>query len=216
MENHFANGPLLGKVTDNQDPDNLAKVKVLLSTMGESIQTDWIPVMSMYATNKCGSLFIPEVDDQVLVAFIGDNPNRGVVLGSVWNETNLPPETGENTASDLNKDGENNLRFIKSRSGHMIIFDDKSGEEKLQIINADAKTRFEFLTKDKLLSIKTDKGFVLSAKGGISIKAKECKFVITKGLKIEAGDIELKSTSKDVKIKASNSIALEGGTIKLN
>ena len=216
MEHHFATSPILGKVTDNQDPDKLARVKVLVSVMGEDIETDWIPVMSMYASTTCGALFIPEVDDQVLVAFMGDNPNRGVVLGSVWHENQLPPETQENSASDLNKDGENNLRFIKSRSGNMIIMDDKSGEEKLQIINADGKTRFEFLTKDKLLSIKTDKGFYLSAKQGISIEAKECKFLIKKGLKIEAGDIAMTSKSADVKIKASNAVAIEGSAIKLN
>lgn len=216
MNNYYFSGPVLGTVTDNQDPDNLARVKVMVFILGNSVITDWIPVMSLYASSDCGAFFLPEVNDQVVVAFLGDNPDSGVVLGSIWNIALLPPSTGENFQADFNMNGENSLHFIKSRSGHMIIMDDSSGAEKLQIISADGGTRFEFLAKSKKLSLKTDKGFVLSAKGGMSIKAKECKFKIDKGLKIEANGIVMESTGKDLKIKASSAVSLEGGQIKLN
>ena len=184
--------------------------------MGSSIETNWIPVVTPYGNSKCGAFFLPENGDIVVVTFMGDNPNFGIVLGGVWSSSQPPPETGENTGSDLNKDGENNLRFIKSRSGNQIIFDDKDGEEKIQILSSDAKTRFEMLSKDEMIKIETDKDISINAKGKFAIEAEEGVLKFSKGLKLTADEIAIESSSKDVKIKASQNIALEGSTIKLN
>ena len=213
-ENNFY-GLLYGKVLDNADPDNMGRVKVLLETLGDAVETNWIPVLSLYASSECGAFFLPEIDDQVVVGFIADNPGQGIVIGGVWSDSQTPPETGENTGSDLNKDGENNLRFIKSRSGNMIIFDDKDGEEKLQILASGAQTRFEYLAQDEVLNIETDVDLKLISKGKLSIEAETGEFKFSKGLKIEAGGISIES-SKAVKAVASQDMAIEGSMIKLN
>ncbi|MBN2440170.1 MAG: rhs element Vgr protein [Spirochaetales bacterium] len=216
MGTFFQNGPIYGIVTDNADPDGLGRVKVKLSVLGEDIETNWIPVMTLYASSECGAFFLPEIDDQVVVAFLNDNPEQGVVLGSVWSENALPPETGENTGSDLNQDDENNLKFIKSRSGHQIILDDKDGEEKIQILAADGATRFEFLAKDELINIETDKDLRISAGGKLSIEAEEGEFTFDKGLKIEADKIAEESKSKNIESIASQSMQVEGSSVKIN
>ena len=105
----------LGVVTDNKDPDKLGRIKVSFKVFGDSVETDWIPVMSLYATKDCGAYFIPEVKDQVVVAFFGDSSEQGVVLGSIWNNNNKPPKTEENSGSDLNQDGDNNLEVYKKQ-----------------------------------------------------------------------------------------------------
>jgi uncharacterized protein involved in type VI secretion and phage assembly len=209
-------GPVYGKVTANQDPDALGRVKVIVDTMGEAIETDWIPVMQLYGSSEVGAFFIPEVDDIVLVTFMANNSKMGVVLGGVYTASQLPPETGENTASDVNQDGENNLRFIKSRSGHMLIFDDKSGEEKIQIISHDGNTRFEFLAADEMLNIETDKDLRVSAKGKLAITAEEGEFTFEKALKIEGDAISFEAKGKDLSAKAGQNITLEGTSVILN
>lgn len=209
-------GPFIGKVTDNEDPDKLGRAKAVVEFMGDTIETDWIPVMTLYGTAECGAYFMPEVDDQVLVGFFGDTPDKGIILGSMWSDTQVPPETGENTASDLNQDGENNLRFIKSRSGHQIIFDDKDGEEKIQILAAEAKSRVEFLAKDKLLNFETDKDMAIKTKGKLGMEAEEGEFKFQKNLKIDADGVKIESSGQDIEIKASINLSVEGTTIKLN
>ncbi|MCP4136617.1 MAG: rhs element Vgr protein [bacterium] len=209
-------GPIVGKISDNQDPDNLGRVKVKLEELGDGMETNWIPILTPYGNSECGAFFLPEVDDVVVVTFIGDNPGSGIVIGGVWTDQQVPPETGENSGSDLNKDGENNLRFIKSRSGHQIIFDDKDGEEKIQILASDGATRYEFLAADEMINIETDVDLVISAKGKLAIEAEEGEIAFDKGFKVEVDELAVESKSAAVKIKASQNITLEGANIKLN
>lgn len=212
MDRQYIHGPLFGVVSDNNDPENLARVKVALDMWGENIITNWIPVLNFYG----GAFFIPEVGDQVIVAFTDDSSDHGIVLGGVWDNAHMPPETGENTASDLNQDGENNLRFIKSRSGHQIILDDKAGEEKIQIITGEGTTRFEFKKADETVNIETDVDINISATKKVTIEAEEVEFTTTKSLKVSAEELLLESTGKDVSITAGNNLALEGTGINLN
>ncbi|MBN1700205.1 MAG: rhs element Vgr protein [Spirochaetales bacterium] len=216
MNNYYQYGAVLGIVTDNEDPDGLGRVKVKLPHIGDEVETDWIPVMTAYASPECGAFILPEIDDQVVIGFLGDCPDRPIVLGSIWSANRKPPETGENTASDLNSDGENNLKFIKSRSGHQIILDDKDGEEKIQILAADGKTRFEFLSGDTTINIETDKDLRISASGKLGIEAEEGEFTFKKGLKIEADGLTAETKSKDIEIKASRNMTIKGSTVKIN
>jgi uncharacterized protein involved in type VI secretion and phage assembly len=209
-------GIYFGKVTDNKDDDKLGRVKVKIDMLCEDAQTDWIPVMALYGSKECGAFFIPEKDDEVVVTFMDGNPSLGVVIGSVWNNDQKPPETKENSGSDLNKDGKNNMRFIKSRSEHMIIMDDKDGEEKLQIIAAGGKTRIEYLKKDKKMNIKTDVDLKISAEKKLTIKAEEMEIKVDKTLKIKGDSVSMEAKSSDVEIKASTNLTLEGSTVKLN
>jgi phage baseplate assembly protein V len=118
-----------GIVSDNQDPDEMGRIKVELKITGDETVSDWLPVLSLYASKDTGAFWLPEIGDQVLAAFFDEELSKGVVLGSVWTEENPPPESEENSGADKNKDGENNLRFIRSRAGSRIIMDDKDGDE---------------------------------------------------------------------------------------
>lgn len=216
MSIHFK--PLtIGIVTDNQDPDQKGRVKVGLKAVGEEYESSWLPVTTLYGSSDGGGVFfLPEVDDNVLVAFTGTNPDNGYILGTVWTDDIPPPESEENSDADLNGDGDNNIRFIKSRAGQMLIFDDTSDEEKLQILGKEAQSRIEMLVADELINIETDKDMIISAKGKLAFEADECEMTIDKEFKLEADSILMESSSKDIEVKASNNLALEGTTVKLN
>ena len=68
--------------------------------------------MTKLAGNLRGFYFLPEVDDEVLVAFEQGDARFPYVVGALWNGKDAPPEK--------NDDGQNNVRAIKSRSGHVI------------------------------------------------------------------------------------------------
>lgn len=207
-----AGGLVFAVVSNNQDPEKRGRVKVQYSGMGDQMESDWLDVANLYS----GAFFVPEVSDQVVVAFPGGKMSGGVILGCVWSSNRKPPETKENSASDLNGDGENNLKFLKSRSGQMIILDDKDGEEKVQIISPQKKSRFEFLTKEKKINIESEENIVLEAAKNLNVSAQKGTMKFDKELNIEAKSVKIESKSNNINFKAGKNIEIKGTSVKLN
>ena len=116
-------------VVDNKDPDNLGRVMVSLPwapDLGVEPYAAWARLATLMAGNKRGTLFIPEVNDEVLVAFQGGDPGRPIVIGALWNGRNLPPQ-----ATD--RSGHNNLKSIVTRNGVTLEFSDDTGVEALSL-----------------------------------------------------------------------------------
>ena len=97
-----------------------------------------------------GMFFLPEKNDEVLVAFEQGDITRLMFLGALWNGEDKPPEA--------NSDGQNNLRLIKSRSGHSVRFDDSDGGEKIEIIDKSGENSLTIDTKSNTISIKSSQG----------------------------------------------------------
>lgn len=176
-------GVSVGIVTNNKDPEKLGRVKVKLPLRECQNETFWARVATLMAGNNMGSFFLPEVDDEVLVAFNDGDVRQPFIIGMLWNLKDKPPET--------NEDGKNNIRKIKSRNGHELIFHDEKSKEKL--------------------TIKTPKGHIItlddSGSGEIEIKDKSGKNKIT----INSGSNEINLTS-DAKINIksqSNTISID-------
>jgi uncharacterized protein involved in type VI secretion and phage assembly len=127
---HRLHGVYPALVTDVQDPDGQGRVQIQLPFVNgddEPAATAWARLATFMAGNERGSWFIPEVDDEVLVAFVAGDPRRPVVIGGIWNGRDAPPEQ---------MDADNNLRSVTSRSGHRLLFDDTIGAEKVLIETA--------------------------------------------------------------------------------
>lgn len=110
----------IATVVDNADPEGLGRVRVqMLWQRSKGQQTDWIRVMTGDAGNSGqvsknrGSVFIPEIGDQVMVGFRYNDPNRPFVLGSLFHG-----QIAEGGGKD------NSLKAIKTRSGHTLEFND--------------------------------------------------------------------------------------------
>lgn len=119
-------------VTDVADPDNQGRVKIKLPWVGEAdgeAAQAWARLATMMAGNDRGTWFIPEVDDEVLISFMAGDPRHPVVLGSLWNGQDAPPES-------MDGSGENNLRTIKTESGHVLQFDDTQGATKITVTSS--------------------------------------------------------------------------------
>jgi uncharacterized protein involved in type VI secretion and phage assembly len=204
----------LAKVTDNQDPDNLGRVRI--SRMGdEEGATDWIPVLMPCAGNGSGFFLLPETGSQVLALALDGCETRQVVIGGLYSESAQPPQTGGNTEADLNKDGKNSLRFFKSRSESMIIFDDTDGAEKLQIIAPGGSSRLEFLLPEEKISLVTEHDAHISAKGELRIQAQSIRLESKKG--ISAGGDEISFAAKsEMNLRAGKDLTVKGLSIALN
>ncbi len=192
-------GVVIAIVTNNKDPDGLARVKLKFPWLGEASdkESNWARIATFMAGNERGSYFIPEIDDEVLVAFENGDINYPYVLGALWN--------GKDKTTENNENGKNDIRSITSRSGHKITLNDKEGEEIVEIIDKSKKRRITFKVKEKLLeifneeesgeikiyskgkiTIESDNSIDLIAKKDINLSAKE-------NLLIEANNITTKS-----------------------
>jgi uncharacterized protein involved in type VI secretion and phage assembly len=114
-------------VTDIKDPDGQGRVRVRLpwspDAGGQSYEA-WARLATLMAGNNRGSWFVPDVDDEVLVAFEGGNPRRPYVVGALWNGRDAPPESMDGA-------GNNYIKSIRSRNGVKITLDDTDGQEQL-------------------------------------------------------------------------------------
>ncbi len=121
----------IATVLSNEDPKKKGRVQVQFQWQSGAMKTSWIRVMSPDAgkSDKVGVnrgvVFIPEKDDQVMVGFRYNDPNRPFVMGSMFSGT-----TGAG-GSDANK-----IKSITTRSGSTIVFDDDSNDGSITITDA--------------------------------------------------------------------------------
>lgn len=195
-------GVVIGIVTNNKDPDNYGRIKLKFPWFSDEDESEWARVASLMAGENRGVMFLPEVDDEVLVAFEQGDFRRPYVIGALWNGVDVLPEEFEN-------DGKNNIRFIKSRSGHIIKLDDTDGSEKIEIIDKTGLNSFVIDTAENTITITVDKDIKLEApQGKISLNAQDIEITSSAATKVESG--------ADLDLKASGNANVEGAAINLN
>jgi uncharacterized protein involved in type VI secretion and phage assembly len=192
-------GVTTAKVTDNEDPEGLGRVKVTYPFRDSSDESYWARIATEMASKDYGTFFLPEVGDEVLVAFEDGDIRHPFVVGSLYNGKRKPPQSNGN--------GNNDVREIKSRSGHVLDFDDTKNSEKITIetsgghtITLDDSTGSEKVTiedKSGSNSVTMD-----STKGEVSVSAGDT-------LSLSAKTIEL-SADKEVKIDAKSKVQMSG------
>jgi uncharacterized protein involved in type VI secretion and phage assembly len=114
-------------VTDIADPDSQGRVKITLPWApdpGGGQYSAWARLATLMGGNNRGSWFIPDMDDEVLVAFEGGDPRRPYVVGGLWNGSDAPP-------ASMDGAGRNPLKVLRSRNGVKITLDDSDGQEQL-------------------------------------------------------------------------------------
>lgn len=149
---------LVGIVTDNEDPEGWGRVKVKFPTLTEDHASNWARVVAIGAGNSRGFDCLPEINDEVLVAFEHGDIHRPYVIGGVWNGKDQPPEAVNNSVQD----GKVRLRTLKTRAGHQIQFSDDDRGGNIHIKTAGGQ---EIHLND------SDGGIQISAKTMVTIAA---------------------------------------------
>ena len=122
-------GVFPAQVLDIKDPDNQGRVKITLPWSPDANggrYEAWARLATLFGGNNRGSWFVPDVDDEVLVAFEHGDARRPYVLGGLWNGRDKPPETMDGA-------GKNFKKVLCSRNGVKVTLDDHDGQETLQL-----------------------------------------------------------------------------------
>jgi uncharacterized protein involved in type VI secretion and phage assembly len=194
MAENGSNGIVVGVVTSLEDPEGLGRVQVRYPHLNDE-QSDWAKLVSLMAGPERGTFFRPEVDDEVLVGLEHGDYRRPYILGALWNQKDKPP-------ADDGKAKDNNWRFIKSRSGHIVKLDDTRGKEKIEILDKDGQRQVVLDSANGEIQVTCTRGNVkVSAKAG--------------SVTIEARDITIKS-SGNMTLDAQATMTIKGKLVKIN
>jgi uncharacterized protein involved in type VI secretion and phage assembly len=258
-------GLVIGLVTNNKDPDKLGRIKVKFPWLSDTVESWWARLCYPMAGKKRGFWWIPEIDDEVLIGFEHGDVRFPYVVGSLYNGKDIPPIIDDITSTyagedykdpggdykkgggdftlpaggrDHNEDGADDLRFIRTRSGHILAFDDKGGQESITLTDMTGKHSISISCKDKRIYINSadgdvhitaDKNIILGAGKNIVFHAManieahaeadwdahiqgDSKSVVDGKLTEEVGSsIEVKAGTS-IKFKAGTSWDSESGT----
>lgn len=194
-------GVVVGVVTNNQDPEKMGRVKLRFPWLSDADESNWARVAAPMAGGGRGVYFLPEVDDEVLVAFEQGDVRFPYVVGSLWNGKDVPPAA--------NDDGKNNVRVIKSRSGHVIRLTDQDGKEMIEVIDKSEKNSIRIDTSKNTITITADMNIVLSAtQGKIKLDALE--------IEVKAGTNVLVEAGAKLDLKATAQATLKGAIVNIN
>lgn len=244
-DNQRVTGFVQGVVVENNNSDFKGMVKVEF-TVWESGKNmcEWVKILSPYAGAAYGVYCVPEIDEVVLVGFIGGSLKRPFLLGSLY------PSSADMVNESF--DDKNLLKHIKTKSGVDILINEEDGKqtvtlttpkgsmivvddenESCKISDKNGKNKIELDYKGGAVSIEAEKTLTLKAgstqfsmdgnAGNIELKGtkiamsadNEIGIKATAALKMEGAQTELKGQAQ-VNVQASGSLALKGAMVQLN
>jgi uncharacterized protein involved in type VI secretion and phage assembly len=174
--------------------------------MSEDAESDWARVAAPGAGPEAGFIALPDVDDEVLVAFEHGDFSRPYILGGMWNgQHKLPPETEAAASGEIPL-----VRTWHSRTGHLIAMHDNS-DNKIEIVTQGGH---------KIIMDDAGKKIEISSSGGLKITLDDNSSQVA----VESGStVEIKASSNmkleaggNLDIEASGQVNIKGAMVNLN
>ena len=186
-------------VVDNKDERNLGRIRVQFpwqKVQDDKMMSPWLRIAVPYGGNIKGHLFIPEIGEEVMVGFEMDNAERPYIIGALYNGGKGKPDE-EWAASKEDKGTSNNIKAIRTRNGHTILFNDRGDAGVIEIYDNKNNTYHITLSADdKKITIYSAGDIEINADGSISMTAKD-------NVNIKANSNVSVNADKEVTIQAS-------------
>jgi uncharacterized protein involved in type VI secretion and phage assembly len=187
---------VVATVTDVNDPEQAGRVKIALPWLSDDHVSDWARTVQPGAGKDRGWMVLPEVGDEVLVAFEQGDLRRPYVLGGLFNGKDTP-NTGGIALVD-GSSGAVNRRSMISRKGHRIDLQDEDGKtEGITLTSTGDKVQLVLDHTGTKVTVHSD--------GTVLIEGKQ-------GVVVDAGSSTLDLKGTDIKLTATSGISLDGGT----
>lgn len=208
-------GLQIGVVTKLKDGDEHEfRIQVHLPIIAKQDEGIWCRVSTLDAGNKRGTFFLPEIGDEVIVGFLNEDPNHGVVLGMLNSSAKPAP---------LEADDKNHEKGIVTRSDMRILFNDDKKSLNIstpagKLISLDEKAGVITLSDEHKNSIKMDKnGITIETKGDLKINAEKNIQMAAKMNAETKADLEFKAEgSVQAELSSGAMAVIKGGVVKIN
>jgi phage protein D len=188
-------GVVIGRVSDIRDPDGLGRVRLVFPWLSDEFVSDWARTVQVGAGNGRGALLVPEVGDEVLVAFEQGSFQRPYVLGGLHNGVDACP-TGDVPLIDANS-GAVDRRAYVSRTGHTVeMLETAAGAQGIRVRTGDGKVELHLDQRETSVVVHSD--------GTVTIEAGN-------GVTINAGNGTLRLEGKDVTVSGKSGVTVDGG-----
>jgi phage protein D len=201
----------------SEDPEALDRIQIKLPALKSASDETllWARYAAPYASAGAGLMLLPEIDDEIVVAFLDEDPTAPVILGSLHNPTAARPASVA--------DEKNNVKVFQSRSGLKITFDEEKKSIAVETpgknsITLDDDAKSIKLTDQHGNSVALDSsGITLNSASDVTIKATgKVTISATADAKMSGANVEL---SGDVGLKATGGASAEvsaGGQTKIS
>jgi uncharacterized protein involved in type VI secretion and phage assembly len=217
-------GVVVAIVTNNKDPDDLLRVKLKFPWLADDYESDGARIVQLGAGAERGSVVVPEVNDEVLVAFDHGDLRRPYVLGGVYNGRDRP-HLGPG-ATVVAGDGSVNHRTVASRTHQTVALIDEAGKEGVTVVTGDGRQELALKAADRKITVTSEGDIEVTAKAGgkMTMDATgDIKVASNANVTIEAvGNVKVKATGNlalegaVVNVKATGPLTMSGNPIKLN
>jgi uncharacterized protein involved in type VI secretion and phage assembly len=203
---HTTPGVAIGVVTNINDPDKLGRVRVTFPWLDEQHESNWARVATPGAGKGRGFFAMPEVDDEVLVAFEHGDLNRPYVVGGLWNGKDKPP-------AEAVKGGKVAIRTLTTRAGHHISLHDDDGAGQVEIKTASHTIHLEDKGSGKI-TITSGGDLEISAKGGkLAITSSGVELASNSSLKLQANSSAELTANASLKVQANATMDVSANAV---
>jgi phage protein D len=185
---------IVTKHGENGQLDARGMVAVKIPALSETYESSWARVVSAGAAERRGWTLLPEVGDEVLVAFENGDLDRPYVLGGLFNGTDVPLDPW----SEIVQNGKVSRRVWASRTGMVVEFVEDGSKEFVQI-STNSRTQRVTLAQNG------EKGIEIVSEGPVKVVAKQ-------DATVEAASGAIKLSGKSVEIEAQTELKLTGGS----
>lgn len=180
----------------------LGRVKVRYPWMTDREESDWIAVAAPMAGNQCGAFFMPEENDQVLVAFSHGHVERSYILGALWSDAQKPP------GDDRQK------RQLTSRSGHSVTLDDTKDAELISIIDKSGKNKIVLDAKNSTITIECGGDLTIRSKGNLVLHSDKDVSIEGQKLTLDAKQ-KLAAKGSEVAVNGPGGVKINDGALEV-
>lgn len=214
-------GLQMGVVTAlENDPAGEDQIKVRLPLISPSEEGIWARLATLDAGKSRGTYFRPEIGDEVVVGFLGDDPRNPVVLGMCHSSAKPAPEPAKD---------DNHHKGYVSREKMKFTFDD---EKKVIVLETPGGNKMTLSEEDKGVVIEDQNGNKITLNdSGVKIESsKDLTLKAAKDIKIEGMNTEMKAqtafkasgtgsaevSGANTTIKGSATTVIQGGLVQIN
>ena len=196
-------GVVVGLISNIKDPLGLSRVRLTFPWLSDKYETDWVRMVMPGAGESRGFLWLPAVNDEVLVAFEQGDVRQPYVLGALFNGK----DKWEIGKSQYDDSGRVTKRGLRSGAGHVLGFIEGPSKKGAYLKTGDGKLKIKLDESKTTITVHSD--------GTVEITGKDITVNASNSLELKAGQ-SMKLSAMNISIKADANVDVDGAMITLN